>query len=96
MANPIPIGLFVRKACRLIGWQMPLKAVDNPVQKTATANAANDCIIYVPPFDHHDIWRGAGTMIDEIVKQLPRHNGQPVSAARTRTFFASLLGRLVG
>ncbi|KAJ5037001.1 catabolic L-serine/threonine dehydratase [Penicillium rubens] len=33
--------------------------------------------IYVPPFDHHDIWRGAGTLIDEIVKQLPRHNGEP-------------------
>jgi L-serine/L-threonine ammonia-lyase len=30
--------------------------------------------IYIPPFDHHDIWRGAGTLVDEIIKQLPpRH-----------------------
>lgn len=27
--------------------------------------------IYVPPFDHQDIWRGAGTLIDEMIKQLP-------------------------
>lgn len=33
--------------------------------------------IYVPPFDHHDIWRGAGTLVDEIIKQLPpRHYGK--------------------
>lgn len=36
--------------------------------------------IYVPPFDHPDIWRGAGTLVDEIVKQLPpRHYGKPDS-----------------
>lgn len=27
--------------------------------------------IYVPPFDHHNIWRGAGTLVDEMIKQLP-------------------------
>ncbi|KAJ5420577.1 hypothetical protein N7465_003096 [Penicillium sp. CMV-2018d] len=27
--------------------------------------------IYVPPFDHHDIWQGAGTLVDEMIKQLP-------------------------
>ncbi|CAI7628341.1 unnamed protein product [Penicillium crustosum] len=27
--------------------------------------------IYIPPFDHHDIWQGAGTLVDEIIKQLP-------------------------
>jgi L-serine/L-threonine ammonia-lyase len=33
--------------------------------------------IYVPPFNHQDIWQGAGTMVDEIVKQLPsRHYGK--------------------
>ncbi|KGO73491.1 Tryptophan synthase beta subunit-like PLP-dependent enzymes superfamily [Penicillium italicum] len=31
--------------------------------------------IYVPPFDHHDIWRGAGTLVDEMIVQLPpRYN----------------------
>ncbi|KAJ6063880.1 tryptophan synthase beta subunit-like PLP-dependent enzyme [Penicillium canescens] len=30
--------------------------------------------IYIPPFDHHDIWRGAGTLIDEIIKQLPQRH----------------------
>lgn len=27
--------------------------------------------IYVPPFDHPDIWTGAGTMVTEIAAQLP-------------------------
>ncbi|KAE8383591.1 tryptophan synthase beta subunit-like PLP-dependent enzyme [Aspergillus bertholletiae] len=27
--------------------------------------------IYVPPFDHPDIWKGAGTMVSEIATQLP-------------------------
>ncbi|KAL4941705.1 hypothetical protein BDV06DRAFT_193860 [Aspergillus oleicola] len=27
--------------------------------------------IYVPPFDHPEVWRGAGTMIDEIARQMP-------------------------
>ncbi|KAL4919290.1 tryptophan synthase beta subunit-like PLP-dependent enzyme [Aspergillus aurantiobrunneus] len=27
--------------------------------------------IYVPPFDHPAVWRGAGTMIDEIARQVP-------------------------
>ncbi|OXB36901.1 L-serine ammonia-lyase [Cryptococcus neoformans] len=26
--------------------------------------------IYVPPFDHSDIWQGAATMVDEIVQEL--------------------------
>ncbi|CAI7612741.1 unnamed protein product [Penicillium bialowiezense] len=39
----------------------------------ADASARN---IYVPPFDHQEIWRGAGSLIDEMVKQLPpRQNG---------------------
>jgi L-serine/L-threonine ammonia-lyase len=32
--------------------------------------------IYVPPFDHRDIWRGAGTLVDEMVKQLPPRHGE--------------------
>ncbi|PLN81348.1 tryptophan synthase beta subunit-like PLP-dependent enzyme [Aspergillus taichungensis] len=27
--------------------------------------------IYVPPFDHPDVWTGAGTMVSEIAAQLP-------------------------
>ena len=47
--------------------------IDNEDSKSAPL-ARN---IYVPPFDHRDIWRGAGTMVDEIVKQLPpRHYGK--------------------
>ncbi|KAJ5895082.1 tryptophan synthase beta subunit-like PLP-dependent enzyme [Penicillium taxi] len=37
--------------------------------------------IYVPPFDHRDIWRGAGTLVDELVKQLPpRHCNETASS----------------
>ncbi|KAL5336494.1 tryptophan synthase beta subunit-like PLP-dependent enzyme [Aspergillus crustosus] len=32
--------------------------------------------VYVPPFDHPDVWEGAGTMIDEIVKQMPPREGK--------------------
>ncbi|KAL2826048.1 tryptophan synthase beta subunit-like PLP-dependent enzyme [Aspergillus cavernicola] len=31
--------------------------------------------IYVPPFDHPEIWRGVGTMVDEIATQLPSREG---------------------
>ncbi|CEN60032.1 Putative L-serine dehydratase [Aspergillus calidoustus] len=27
--------------------------------------------VYVPPFDHPDIWQGAATMVDEIERQMP-------------------------
>lgn len=27
--------------------------------------------VYVPPFDHEDIWVGAGSLVDEIARQLP-------------------------
>ncbi|CAG7926905.1 unnamed protein product [Penicillium olsonii] len=39
--------------------------IDNGDSKSDSAN------IYVPPFDHPEIWRGAGTLIDEMVRQLP-------------------------
>ncbi|PLB36601.1 putative L-serine dehydratase [Aspergillus candidus] len=32
--------------------------------------------IYVPPFDHPDIWTGAGTMVSEIAAQLPPRDGE--------------------
>lgn len=31
--------------------------------------------VYVPPFDHPDVWKGAETMIDEIATQLPSKEG---------------------
>ncbi|KAL2866715.1 putative L-serine dehydratase [Aspergillus lucknowensis] len=31
--------------------------------------------IYIHPFDHPDIWEGAGTMIEEIAEQLPAKEG---------------------
>lgn len=34
--------------------------------------------VYCPPFDHPDIWDGNGTMIDEILEQLPA--GEPPAA----------------
>ncbi|KAL4896586.1 tryptophan synthase beta subunit-like PLP-dependent enzyme [Aspergillus ambiguus] len=30
--------------------------------------------IYVPPFDHPDVWTGAATMVSEIAAQLPPHD----------------------
>ncbi|RDW93298.1 putative L-serine dehydratase [Aspergillus mulundensis] len=33
--------------------------------------AATKRNLYVPPFDHSEIWTGASTMIDEIAKQMP-------------------------
>ncbi|KAJ5762384.1 tryptophan synthase beta subunit-like PLP-dependent enzyme [Penicillium nucicola] len=37
--------------------------------------------VYIPPFNHPDIWQGAGTMVDEMVKQLPsRHCSKPDTA----------------
>lgn len=27
--------------------------------------------VYVPPFDHEDIWAGAGSLVDELAMQLP-------------------------
>ena len=27
--------------------------------------------VYIPPFDHPDIWKGASTMVEEIQKQMP-------------------------
>ncbi|KAL2794418.1 tryptophan synthase beta subunit-like PLP-dependent enzyme [Aspergillus keveii] len=31
--------------------------------------------VYVPPFDHPDIWQGAATMVDEIERQMPTREG---------------------
>ncbi|CAG8162857.1 unnamed protein product [Penicillium olsonii] len=49
--------------------------IDNGDSKSDSAN------IYVPPFDHPEIWRGAGTLIDEMVRQLPpSENAFPADA----------------
>ncbi|KAL3437922.1 tryptophan synthase beta subunit-like PLP-dependent enzyme [Aspergillus tetrazonus] len=34
-------------------------------------DAATKRNVYVPPFDHPQIWKGVGTMIDEIAQQMP-------------------------
>ncbi|KAF7589436.1 hypothetical protein BBP40_004273 [Aspergillus hancockii] len=39
--------------------------------ETADDYTAEKKNIYVPPFDHPDIWKGAGTMVPEIATQLP-------------------------
>ncbi|KAJ0419095.1 tryptophan synthase beta subunit-like PLP-dependent enzyme [Aspergillus carlsbadensis] len=31
--------------------------------------------VYVPPFDHPDVWQGAATMVDEIERQMPAREG---------------------
>ncbi|KAL4933709.1 putative L-serine dehydratase [Aspergillus undulatus] len=31
--------------------------------------------IYVAPFDHPEVWEGAGTMVDEIARQMPPRRG---------------------
>ncbi|KAK8030530.1 tryptophan synthase beta subunit-like PLP-dependent enzyme [Apiospora arundinis] len=33
--------------------------------------SADEAGVYVPPFDHPDIWEGAATMVDEMAVQLP-------------------------
>ncbi|KAL4874454.1 tryptophan synthase beta subunit-like PLP-dependent enzyme [Aspergillus karnatakaensis] len=40
------------------------------VSKTGTEN------VYVPPFDHPDVWAGAGTLIEEVAKQLPARENE--------------------
>ncbi|KAI0883198.1 pyridoxal-phosphate dependent enzyme [Annulohypoxylon maeteangense] len=36
---------------------------------------ANDSVgVYVPPFDHPDIWEGASTLVDEIIAQVKSYN----------------------
>jgi len=45
----------------------------------APENQAPDTqAVYVPPFDHPDIWSGAATLIDEVAMQMP--SGTPVDA----------------
>lgn len=37
--------------------------------------------VYVPPFDHPDIWAGVSTLVDEIARDMVvRHPGEPVDA----------------
>lgn len=40
----------------------------------AAAEERGETAIYVPPFDHHLVWEGASTMVDEISSQM---EGQP-------------------
>ncbi|KAJ5785623.1 tryptophan synthase beta subunit-like PLP-dependent enzyme [Penicillium pulvis] len=49
-------------------------------QPSPEENAVN---VYVPPFDHPDIWEGAGSMVDEIAAQLPAREkgGRQVAGA---------------
>ncbi|KAL5048021.1 hypothetical protein BDW71DRAFT_31512 [Aspergillus fruticulosus] len=42
--------------------------IESQVQGGEAATKRN---IYVPPFDHPEIWQGAGTMVDEIARQMP-------------------------
>ena len=35
------------------------------------AERRGECGVYIPPFDHPDVWKGASTMVEEIQKQLP-------------------------
>jgi L-serine/L-threonine ammonia-lyase len=35
------------------------------------AERSGEVGIYVPPFDHEDVWQGASTMVEEIQKQMP-------------------------
>lgn len=47
---------------------------DAHLRKTFIENQDPDSVkrnVYVPPFDHPDVWKGAETMIDEIARQMP-------------------------
>lgn len=51
---------------------------DTHLRKTFIENQDPDSDkrnVYVPPFDHPDVWKGAETMIDEIARQLPSKEG---------------------
>ncbi|KAJ9491686.1 hypothetical protein VN97_g1536 [Penicillium thymicola] len=52
--------------------------------------------IYVPPFDHHDIWQGAGTLVDELVKQLPPRDNVDGNPDTYRPFPADAIVCSVG
>ncbi|KAJ5723114.1 tryptophan synthase beta subunit-like PLP-dependent enzyme [Penicillium malachiteum] len=59
---------------------------DTYLRETFTDNQDNTqetVNIYVPPFDHPDVWTGAASMIDEIALQLP---------ARSRERFMDVAG----
>ncbi|CAK3898929.1 serine family amino acid catabolism-related [Lecanosticta acicola] len=53
------------------------------------AKTSGESAVYVPPFDHPDIWTGNATMVEEIVKQLPvaerSYPVKPTSASSKET-----------
>ncbi|CAD0081546.1 unnamed protein product [Aureobasidium vineae] len=59
-------------------WQEADDYLQNVVIKTAAENG-EDCV-YVPPFDHPDIWKGHSSLIDEISVQLSQLTGQDNTA----------------
>ncbi|KAK4862240.1 hypothetical protein LT330_003378 [Penicillium expansum] len=52
--------------------------------------------IYVPPFDHHEIWRGAGTLVDEMIEQLPPRHNMPGRTDTSSSFPADAIVCSVG
>lgn len=58
--------------------------------------------IYVPPFDHPEIWRGVATMVDEIAAQMPprdqdeEEEGHASSASKCAAFPADVIVCSVG
>jgi L-serine/L-threonine ammonia-lyase len=55
-----------------------LTYIDTSVAEDSDATKKRN--IYVPPFDHPDIWKGAATMIPEIATQLPPRDSGPFPA----------------
>ncbi|CAD0105946.1 unnamed protein product [Aureobasidium uvarum] len=59
-------------------WQEADDYLQNVVIKTAIKRG-EDCV-YVPPFDHPDIWKGHSSLIDEISDQLSQLTGEDNTA----------------
>jgi L-serine/L-threonine ammonia-lyase len=43
--------------------------------------AADENGVYVPPFDHKDIWAGHASLVDELARQIPVETGSAVEPA---------------
>lgn len=52
--------------------------------------------IYVPPFDHPEIWRGVGTMVEEMAAQLPPRECNHDDSAPASAFPADVVVCSVG
>ncbi|PKY04196.1 putative L-serine dehydratase [Aspergillus campestris IBT 28561] len=66
--------------------------IDNESCDGRADSERNQKNIYVPPFDHPDIWTGAGTMVSEIAAQLPPRDDESAGAFPADAIICSVGG----